>query len=328
MPSTKLEDKGRLQRSGNLHNLYNYHLFLSHQIRHDGISGLKLPAVLLSTTHLKMATSTSTSSAPTSTSDASGPSCTTAVPGKYGHVPITACNSYYNFDPSFGAAVAVSVIFGVLTLAHLAEAVVFRKRYAWVLVMGALWETLAFVFGALGAHDQQSSGFATAHQLLFLLAPLWINAFVYMTFSRMVYCFLPDGRVWVFRATGMSKWFVWADILSFVVQAVGGIMTSPGGASNDIIQTGLHIYMAGIGCQEFFILCFLGLMIVFHRKALQFDARGYPEAWETPEERKRSWKGLLYALYTVLAFISVSIRRLFSISLISYSSWTHNVFYS
>lgn len=256
-----------------------------------------------------MATSTSTSSTPTSTSDGSAPSCTTAVPGKYGNVPATACNSYYNFDPSFGAAVAVSVIFGVLTAAHLAEAVVFRKRYAWVLIMGALWETIAFVTGALGAHDQQSSGLATAHQLLFLLAPLWINAFVYMTFSRMVYCFLPDGRVWAFRATGMSKWFVWADFLSFVIQAVGGVMTSPG-SSNDVIQTGLHVYMAGIGCQEFFILFFLGLMVVFHRKALQHDVSGYHQAWNTPEGQKRSWKGLLYALYTVLTFISVSTKCL------------------
>lgn len=250
---------------------------------------------------------TSTPITPTSTSVASSPSCTTAVPGKFGYVPESACNSNYNYDPSYSAAVAVAVIFGILTIAHIAEAIIFKKRYAWVLIMGALWETLAFIMGALGAHDQQNSGYATAHTLLFLLAPLWVNAFIYMTFARMVYYFLPNKKVWIFKATGMSKWFVWADILSFIVQATGGLMSSPGGSSGTI-QVGLHIYTGGIAMQEFFILCFLGLMIVFHREARQLETymQVEPENFSDSKVSKR-WKGLLCNLYAVLAFISVSI---------------------
>lgn len=253
-----------------------------------------------------MATSTSVVPTSTSTTTASAASCTTAVPGKYGYVPETACNSYYNFDPSFPAAIAVAVIFGIFTVAHITEAIVFKKRYAWVLIMGSLWETLAFITGALGAHDQQNSGYATAHQLLFLLAPLWINAFVYMTFARMVYYFLPDKKVGIFQATGMSKWFVWADVLSFIIQGVGGIMASPG-ATSDIVQTGLHVYTAGMACQEFFILSFLGLMIVFHRKVQQLDS--FTPLSLEPFIQRRNWKGLLYTLYVVLAFISVRKKK-------------------
>lgn len=259
-----------------------------------------------------MASSTITTATATTapTSSASAASCTTAVPGKYGNVPITACNSNYNFDPSFSAAVAVSVIFGILTVAHFTEAVIFKKRYAWVLIMGALWEFLAFVTGALGAHDQQSAGFSIAHTLLFLLAPLWINAFVYMTFSRMIYYFLPDKTIGIFRATGMSKWFVWADVFTFIVQAVGGTMASPGASSN-IIQTGLHVYTAGVAFQELFIMIFLGLMIMFHRRALQLDSNPQPMKLDgfdsEPGMTKKNWKGLLLALYAVLALISVSV---------------------
>jgi len=53
--------------------------------------------------------------------------CVKAVPGRNGNVPITACNSYYNYDPQFAPAVAVAVIFGVFTAAHLVEGVVFKK---------------------------------------------------------------------------------------------------------------------------------------------------------------------------------------------------------
>ena len=55
------------------------------------------------------------------------PSCVTAVPGPNGHVPVDACNSYYNFDPQFAPAVAVATLFGLLTGAHIVETFIFRK---------------------------------------------------------------------------------------------------------------------------------------------------------------------------------------------------------
>jgi hypothetical protein len=163
--------------------------------------------------------------------------------------------------------------------------------------MGALWETLAFITGALGAHNQQNIGYATAHALLFLLAPLWINAFAYMTFARLAYFFLPEKRV-IIKATSMAKYFVTFDILSFLVQAAGGIMASPG-ASPSTIKSGVNVYMVGIGLQEFFILLFLSLMITFHRRAIQLENSG-------EGNRERSWRSLLYALYGVLGAITVS----------------------
>jgi hypothetical protein len=53
--------------------------------------------------------------------------CVRATPGPNGNVPITACNSYYNYDPQFAPAVAVAVIFGIFTVVHLVEAVAFKK---------------------------------------------------------------------------------------------------------------------------------------------------------------------------------------------------------
>ena len=73
-----------------------------------------------------MATPT-THIASSSTTSTALPSCTTAVPGKYGEVPITACNSSYNAIPEFIPAVVVSALFGTLTLIHIIEAFVFKK---------------------------------------------------------------------------------------------------------------------------------------------------------------------------------------------------------
>ncbi|KAL7907583.1 RTA1 like domain-containing protein [Trichoderma velutinum] len=248
-------------------------------------------------------TSTSVSVASITLVERALSACTTAVPGQYGEVPVGSCNSSYQAIPQFVPALITAIIFGVLTLIHFIEAIVFRKLYAWVIIMGGAWETGAFVLHTFRAHDQQNIEFATVWQVLFLLAPLWINAFVYMTFSRMVH-FFPREK----------KLFVWADILSFIMQATGGIMPSPG-IPPTVEKLGLNLYEAGIGVQEFFIVCFLMLMIVFHRRNLQLararnihlediDMDNHLDMGRYP---KKGWEKLLYSLYAVLGFISIRI---------------------
>ncbi|KAH6843496.1 RTA1 like protein-domain-containing protein [Chaetomium sp. MPI-CAGE-AT-0009] len=222
--------------------------------------------------------------------------CFHVTPGPNGNVPPTACNANYNFDPQFAPAVAVAVLFGVLTAVHVFEAIVFKKRYAWVLIMGALWESLAFTLHSIGSRDQQNIGYATSWQLLFLLAPLWINAFVYMTFARMVLYWHPQGKIAGLGATIIAKWFVIADVLSFIVQGAGGIMATPSAGAN-VIRIGLNIYLGGLGLQELFVLLFFGLMVLSQRQC------GRTKTFDG----KPSWRPLLFGLYTVLGCITVRI---------------------
>ncbi|CAK7226437.1 hypothetical protein SCUCBS95973_006199 [Sporothrix curviconia] len=243
--------------------------------------------------------SSTTTSTPTSTSPSST-SCVTAVPGKYGNVPEDACNSNYNFNPTFAPAVAFAVIYALLTAAHVTQAFFHKKRYTWVIIMASLWETAAFVLHALGAHDQQNTGYALSWTLLFLLAPLWINGFVYMAFARTVYCYKPDHKVWRIAAAGMSKYFVWADVVTFLIQGAGGSMVVPGASANTV-KIGIDVYMAGLGLQEFFILVFLSLMVIFHRDCLALERNG---SLTRAPGFLRGWRGMLYTLYVVLGLIS------------------------
>ncbi|RYN64124.1 hypothetical protein AA0118_g4202 [Alternaria tenuissima] len=49
--------------------------------------------------------------------------CPTAVPGPYGYVPPSSCNALYLYNPSFSAAVAFAVLFGLLTIVHILLAI-------------------------------------------------------------------------------------------------------------------------------------------------------------------------------------------------------------
>jgi hypothetical protein len=95
-----------------------------------------------------------------------------ATPGLDGYVPADACNVLWVYFPKFSAAVAFAILFGVLTIAHVGQAVVYHKGFCWVLIMAGLWETGAYAFRALGSKNQQSLGIATVAQILVLVAPI------------------------------------------------------------------------------------------------------------------------------------------------------------
>lgn len=77
-----------------------------------------MPTILLPTATLLQAATAVTSALPT---------CTTAIPDKNGHVPPDACNANYGFYPSWEDNLAFALAFGITTVLHLAQAVVFKK---------------------------------------------------------------------------------------------------------------------------------------------------------------------------------------------------------
>ncbi|KAJ4986220.1 RTA1 domain-containing protein [Stagonosporopsis vannaccii] len=223
------------------------------------------------------------------------------TPGPNGYVPAEACNALWVYFPNFAAAVAFSVLFGILTIAHLGQAIAYRNGFCWVIIMAALWETGAYAFRALGSKDQQSSGIALVAQILVLVAPIWVNAFAYMVFARMVYFYSPTRKVWFFSPSMLALVFVTLDIISFVVQLVGGGMAGPG-ASVESQKKGLDIYMGGIGMQESFIVLFLGLVIKFHRDQLHAKRVG-----RLVGEKSIGWRWLIWTLYGCLLAITIRI---------------------
>jgi hypothetical protein len=68
----------------------------------------------------------STDSAITSSASAQ-PTCLNVPPGRHDYVPPYACNAVWNYDVSFPAAMVFSVMFGIVTIAHLTLGIAFRK---------------------------------------------------------------------------------------------------------------------------------------------------------------------------------------------------------
>ena len=230
--------------------------------------------------------------------------CITVTPDQNGYVPLDDCRNLWSYYPSFGAAILFSILFGMTMVIHVVQARIYRKRFCWVIIMAGIWETTGFILRTLSTRNQINMGLYIPEELFILLAPIWVNAFVYMTLGRMVYYFLPERKIWGISASKLAKYFVCIDILSFAVQAVGGSMASGGTQESAAsVMAGIHVYMAGIGIQEFFILVFLGLAITFHRRILFLEKSG---ALVTVHLNPK-WRPLLYTLYVTLGFITIRI---------------------
>lgn len=119
-----------------------------------------------------------------------------------------------------------------------------------------------------------------------------------MVLARMIHFFVPERRIGMFKPSLLAKSFVLLDFASFIVQMIGGFMAT---GTDQQQMNGIHIYMGGIGIQQFFIVCFLVLAVQFQRSMLQLERAGRLFG------EKQKWRRLLYALYGSLVAITVRI---------------------
>ncbi|KAF6803097.1 RTA1 domain-containing protein [Colletotrichum sojae] len=237
---------------------------------------------------------------PAKTIDIAIPTCVqTTEPDANGYVPPGSCGALWNYYPSFAAAMVFAVLFGILTAVHIWQAAMHKKRWCWVIIMASIWETLAFAFRALSSKYQQNTGILLIFQIFILLAPLWVNAFAYMTLGRMIHFFHPSRSLLRIPASTFAAIFVGLDVISFMIQLVGGSMAGPTAPPEDQMRA-IHIYMGGIGLQEFFIVIFIGLALTFQRDMRRAEGLSRIQI-------RGGWKPLMWALYFSLGMITVRI---------------------
>lgn len=177
--------------------------------------------------------------------------------------------NYYPYSPSLAAATIFTVLFGLTTLFHLYQMVRTRTWFFAAFTIGGLCklndlgtrpcgmttifefsvdnspnhtnvnapysvETIGFICRMINATETPPLWTKTVYIiqfLLILLAPAFFAASIYMGFGRII--LLVDGEVHsLVKKKWLTKLFVFGDVLSFVVQAIGKALQ-------------LHFYFSG-----------------------------------------------------------------------------------
>lgn len=115
---------------------------------------------------------------------------------------ITTPQTLWTFCPNVGAAYAFAVFFGLTLIAHIAQGIYHRKIYSWAIAMSALWQLLTYIFRILSIQNAANDGQYTAWFVLMLLAPLWTNAYVYVSTTSPFVCRKLSWARWCW-----DEWF-------------------------------------------------------------------------------------------------------------------------
>ncbi|KAF2472673.1 uncharacterized protein BDR25DRAFT_312599 [Lindgomyces ingoldianus] len=195
----------------------------------------------------------------------------------YKCLPLDTPDLQFAYCPSMGASILFAILFGLTLFGHCLQAVHYRAFYTWVLIMSAIWQTLAFIIRCIGIMNPTNEAINNVTYCLVLLAPLWINAFCFMVMARLVHMFLPHHRIFRVKGSWLAALFVFLDILAFVVQLLGALKAT-NKDDRSVVQQGRDIYTIGVVLQQVFICLFILLTTAFLRnlrvRSTKPDAKG------------------------------------------------------
>ncbi|KAJ5117611.1 hypothetical protein N7448_011243 [Penicillium atrosanguineum] len=183
----------------------------------------------------------------------------------------------WSFCPSTPAAILFTILFALTTLAHLSQAIYYKKIHCGVIVGSALAQTINYICRIISIKNPNTLGPYAAWFVIILVAPLFTNAFVYMVMGRMVWNYIPNAKLYRVTAWRFSTYFVVFDIIALIIQIAGAASSGASRQANQQVLNAIHIYMGGVAVQQFFILVFFFYAVKFHRIVLQLIRQGVEE---------------------------------------------------
>ncbi|GAA5990631.1 hypothetical protein JCM10908_003161 [Rhodotorula pacifica] len=202
----------------------------------------------------------------------------------------------YGYVPSISLAVVFLVVFGITSLLHLVQLVISR-RYWWMvcMVIGGVLEVLGWA-ARLWAHWAPLSFNAYVMQICCLIiAPTFYSASLYWAGGLAIAHVAPQ-KSWL-SGNAFKITFIIADVVSLVVQAVGGGMAGSAVGTTNVQQgrNGSNIMLAGIVIQLAVMVFYVAYMAFW--------------AWRAKLEVKRAGRKFQIMLLGMLvASIGIIVR--------------------
>lgn len=206
--------------------------------------------------------------------------------------PIT--DSVYRYRPSLPANSVFIALYSLLLVAHLYLGHRWKgaRWFMWCMVAGCLDEIVGYAGRVMMWHNPFNFAAFMIQIVCVTTAPVFFCAGIYVTLARTINAFNPTlSRI---QPSLFYKIFIPADIVSLILQGVGGGMSS---SSSGRSQTAIDLALAGLGFQVFTLVVFSALFIDY----LARFART-PAAKSVLDARMKTFLGFLgLAIVLILA---------------------------
>ncbi|PWY84597.1 RTA1-domain-containing protein [Aspergillus sclerotioniger CBS 115572] len=184
------------------------------------------------------------------------------------HAKIEGYGTSYGYVPSLAAGIVFCTLFGLSMILHMVQLVWKRTWWCAVFVLGCMVEVLGWA-GRTWSAECPYNGTAFLMQIsTLIIAPTFFTAGIYILLGRFIHLLGPETSI---LSPKLYLWiFVTCDVVSLVVQAVGGGMASiEVNKVNGNTAPGTHTMVAGIVFQLASITVFVFLAADFIRRTLR-----------------------------------------------------------
>ncbi|KAF7959940.1 hypothetical protein EAE96_001543 [Botrytis aclada] len=212
------------------------------------------------------------------------PTCIqTLTPDKKGYLPPGTCNALYDYYPSSILAVVFAAIFGVLTLAHIIQAFVYKKAHSFFIVSASIWGFTALILRVVSTYNQQDNTLELMSSIFALTISPLINAYYFILLGHLVHHYLASRSLLGVRAHFIALPFLVSNAVAFVLQLVGATMME----KRDFQwrqKNADRVHIGGLVMQMLVIFVFFGVLATFWKGMSRMERRGVMGA---------GWKSLL-----------------------------------
>ncbi|KAL7815094.1 RTA1 like domain-containing protein [Trichoderma gracile] len=172
----------------------------------------------------------------------------------------------YGYRPSLGAGIAFDVLFGLTLIGHAIQALRFRRWTSFTFAIGALTEAIGWAGRTWNAKCPYNHDAFLMQITTLIIAPTFFAAGLYILLGTLIKQLGPQTSS--ISPSSYAIIFCTCDVISLVVQAVGGALAAKATVElNGDTTTGTHIMVAGIAFQLFTMTIFAVLVFDFLRRA-------------------------------------------------------------
>lgn len=211
-------------------------------------------------------------------------------------------HSAYGYEPNTAVNSLALGLFAIAAIVHIILTFRYKKYWTLLLPLGALVECAGYAGRIYSSSSIPNlfdmNGFLVQICLL-VISPVLFAAVNYTILGLLVfYTGLQSSSL--ASKTGTHKYFtiifVTCDVISLVMQAIGGAMASIASQKHTSTFIGTNIMVAGIAFQTFTTAIFMGL-------AIDYAVRCYKEKSCLNVTQFKSWKIIMFALAISSIFI-------------------------
>ncbi|KAG9237927.1 putative sphingoid long-chain base transporter RSB1 [Amylocarpus encephaloides] len=225
-------------------------------------------------------------------------------------------SSYYFYRVSLAANATLLALFGISLISYVLTYGVTRRAtaFTFALVSGVILEILGYAGRLMSWKNQWAEPGFLMQIVCLTIAPAFMAGGIYLCLRRIVYAFGPENsRI---SPEAYTRIFIPCDILSLVLQALGGGMASSASHQHKSTKSGDNIMVAGLSFQVATLLVFMILCTDFalrtYRRHKSLGAAAFDQSPAfTSTRNSLKFKGFLVAL--ALATICIFWRSVYRV---------------